>query len=142
MRAFSNKSQNPPKQREVALSARSSQRMLLEERSYFLDQLPSIAYFKPITEAVVWSAISLDVYPSASKELAKFVKHDPIFRPKFQAEARLHFRSTALRLIEVDGETSFAIDQTNHIISGQHQVFPFRRLGRPTMGSADFLLRR
>jgi hypothetical protein len=104
------KSQNASGQRKIPLLAWSPQGMLVEERNDILDQLLAVPHFKPIAEAVIRPAIALDVNITASKEFAQFVEDDPILRPKFQAEARVDFGSTALRVIELDSETSFAID--------------------------------
>ena len=70
MSVFPNESENSSKQGEVALFARSSQRMLLEEGNNLLQQLASVAHLKPKTETVIGPAIALDIDTPTTKEFA------------------------------------------------------------------------
>jgi hypothetical protein len=123
---FLDQQQDFLKDDEVSLLAPTSRRMLLEERDNPLHQFHSIAHFKPETEAMIGSAITLDVNPTAPEELLQVVEQRPIVCPEFETESRLDPRSTPLGAIQMDGKASFAINKTYHIVSSQHQVSPFR----------------
>gem|GEM_PF-4021489 len=120
MSILPNKKQNLSEKTEVALFTWTSRRMLFKEEYNLLPQILPTAHFKPIAEAVIGPVVTLDVNSTTSKEVLQLIEQYSIFRSQFKTEAKFDFRSTALGLIEVNGETSFAIHQTQHIISGQH----------------------
>lgn len=134
--------QNLSKQDKVSLLAGAAQKVLLEKRDDFIEQILAIAHLETETQTVFGSPVSLDINFTALEEVAEFVEDYSIISSEFEAEPRFDFGSTPLRLIEVDGKTTFPIDQPKHIVGGQHQVSPFRKpvMSRQSYyGSADFL---
>jgi len=122
---FADKPQDLPKHGKIALLAPTSRRMLLEERDDCLRQIPPIAHLEPETEAVIGPAIALDVHLATPEELVKIIEQGSIICPQFEAESGFDPGPATIRAIQMNGKASLAIDQTNHIISSQHQVSPF-----------------
>jgi hypothetical protein len=127
MSVLSDEQKDLTKQAKIPLLTRTFRLVLLKEGNNLLAQLPLMAHLKPIAKAVIGSAIALDLDFTASEELTELVEQRSVFRSEFQAKAGFHFRSAALRAVEVNGKASFAIDESNYIIGSQHQVSPFRR---------------
>jgi len=97
----------------------------MEERNNLLPQILSITHLVSETETVIGAAIALDIDFAASEKLLQVVEKRSVVCPQFQTETRLDLRSATIRGIQMNSKASLAVHQTNHIISRQHQVFPF-----------------
>jgi hypothetical protein len=117
-----------PEKCEVLSFAWEPRRILLEKRNDLLSQFQSIAHLKPITEAVVGTAVTLNVDFTAPEESPQIVENRSIHRSQFQTEARFDFRPTPVGPSQVNGKAAFTIDQPNHIVGRQHLVSPFGRV--------------
>jgi len=127
MSVLSNKLHDLLKQEKITVLAWTFRRMLCKEGYNLLRQLLSITHLKPITKAMIWSVIALDINFATPKELSQFVKKTTIFRTQLETEAWFDLGPTTLRVIEMNSKASFTIHQTQNIIGRQHQVSPFRR---------------
>src|SRR5262249_45872351 len=89
-------------QAEITLFARTPQGMFSKEWNDLVEQLPAVTHLVAIAEAVIRSAITLDIHLAASKEPAEFIEKGFVLRPEFETEARFHLGPTALRPIEMN----------------------------------------
>jgi hypothetical protein len=131
---FAKQCQDLLEENKIALFAWTPERVLLKERDDPLPQFASVTYLEPVAESVIGPAIALDVDLAALEEVPQFIEQDAVGSDQLKAESRLDLCPTSLGLIEVDGKASLAIDQSQNIVGGQHQVSPFGRLCRRTMG--------
>ena len=126
MRFLLKQNETLSKNGKISLLAWKSQRVLLEERNNLIKQILAITHLEPITETMFRTLITLNVNFSAFEEIAEFIENYTVLSFELEAETWFYLSSSALRLIEMNGKATLTVNKPKHIISGQHQVSPFR----------------
>lgn len=81
--------------------------------------------------------------------LLDFLQNRFVILTKFNLKNESDFRQSIVVFIDTDAETSFSINETDHVVRIQHKVCPFLSISIPskllvyqlsTMDSADFLV--
>jgi len=125
MSFFRNQFDYTPEKREVILFAGKPRRVLLEKRNYLFSKIQPIVHLKPIAETVIRTFITLNVYFAAAEEVLKSIEYQPIRRSQFQTEARFDFCPTPFGPIQMNGKTTFSVNQSNHIVGSRQSAFGF-----------------
>ena len=107
--------ENAREDSNVFLFRRRLKRVAREERQNDSLQFDLRRHFIPVTETMPGSPIALDVDTATPEVILETGEDLTILRLEFHGETHVNFRPPPLRVVETDGKTPFAIDETDDV---------------------------